>query len=114
MRRRYKSVLWVVLACLVGSQCIPLLQRKSMKLIHKNTGFTVVEIQKNTVHIKDPFLEKQLKLKGIAIPEFLRPEYNGKPVITMDDPLFSKAFTEVYLPLYLGENSYEWKQEGFF
>ncbi len=79
-----------------------------MKLIHKSTGFVVAEIQDGSIQIKDPFLAKELQLKGISIPIPLRSEFDGKSAIRMGDPLFVKAFREVYLRINMDEGSYEW------
>lgn len=110
MKRFKKTLLWIALAAIVGSIFIPLFQRNTMKLVHKSSGFVVAEKQGRTVSIKDPFLAKELKLKGISIPVPLRDKFEGKAVVRMGDPLFSKAFEEVYLRLNMEGNSYEWKE----
>lgn len=96
----------------MGLIYISLFQRTSMKLIHKTTGFVVAHEQGQSLKINDPFLAKELNLKGIAIPSPLRANYDGKSVIRMDDPLFAKAFREVYLKINMGEASYEWKDKA--
>lgn len=110
MKRFKKTLLWIALAAIVGSIFTPLFQRNTMKLVHKSTGFIVAEKQGRTVSIKDPFLAKELKLKGISIPAPLRDKFGGKAVVKMDDPLFPKAFEEVYLRLNREKSSYEWKE----
>ena len=83
-----------------------------MKLIHKTTRFVVAEMDNKSITIKDPFLEKELKLKGIKIPQVLKDQFEGKTAVKMGDPLFPKAFKEIYLKLNMGETSYEWKEES--
>lgn len=82
-----------------------------MKLIHKPTRFIVAEMDNNSIIIKDPFLQKELKLKGIKIPPVLKDQFEGKTVVKMGDPLFPKAFKEIYLKLHMEESSYEWKEQ---
>ena len=82
-----------------------------MKLIHKTTGFVVAQMQGESLQINDPFLAKELKLKGIAIPAPLRNQFDGKAVVRMGELLFAKAFREVYLKINMGEGSYEWKNK---
>jgi len=107
-----KVFLWIGLGAIMGFICTSLFQRTSMKLIHKTTGFVVAQEQGQSLQINDPFLEKELKLKGIAIPAPLRAQFDGKAVVRVGDPLFAKAFREVYLRINMGEGSYEWKDKA--
>jgi hypothetical protein len=80
-----------------------------MKLTHNTTHFVVAERIGSCLTIKDPLLLAQLKINGIEIPPFMRPIFQNKKVIYLDDPLFTQAFEEVYLKLYMDKKGYEWK-----
>ena len=108
-----KLLQWTLRACLcalVAFYTLSLLKRTCMQLIHKKTGFVVAEENRTALAIKDPFLLKDLQISGISIPSALRGQYEGKANIKMDDPLFPKAFKEVYLKLQMKEGMYEWKE----
>lgn len=96
----------------VGLFVISLVVRTCMKLIHKNTGYVVAEQSGSALVINDPFIQKELKLKGIQIPPALRSQYDGKSIIRMDDPLFAKAFKEVYLKMHSNQTSFEWTEKN--
>ncbi|MCX6987379.1 MAG: hypothetical protein NT065_04400 [Chlamydiae bacterium] len=80
-----------------------------MKLTHKTTQFVIAERLGSYLTIKDPLLLAQLKMNGIEIPPFMRPIFQNKKVIYLDDPLFTQAFEDVYLKLYIDQKGYEWK-----
>jgi hypothetical protein len=108
MKKLLQLLLRIALGAAVGIYVISLLKRTCMKLIHKQSGFVVAQQQDTALKINDPFLEKELKIKGITIPVALRKDYDGKSVIMMDDPLFPKAFKEVYMKLSMKEEMYQW------
>jgi hypothetical protein len=83
----------------------------SMKLVQKETGDVVIEFKDNTAIFHSRFLEKALKEDGVLIPPAMRAEFGGKEVVFVDDPLFEKAFVEVYWPFYMkaANSSYEWQ-----
>jgi hypothetical protein len=112
MKKIKKLFLLIGLGATVGVTLTSLTNRSEMKLIHKTTRFVVAETDNKSIIIKDPFLEKELKLKGIKIPPVLKDQFEGKAVVKMGDPLFAKAFKEIYLKLNMGESSYEWKEES--
>lgn len=84
------------------------LSGESMKLVQKETGHVVVEFQNHKAKFHSHFLEKILSAEGIFIPPVLRNQFEEKEVVYMEDPLFEKAFIEVYSKFNLG-TSYEWK-----
>ncbi len=50
-----------------------------------------------------------LRIQGIAIPLQLQEKYQQKAFVKLGDPLFQKAFCEIYCPQYFGSKEYEWK-----
>ena len=83
-----------------------------MKLVDKNTEKVVVEFKDEAVTFYSRFLEAQFEEQGILIPPAMQSQFEGKGEIFLEDPLFKKAFVEVYLPFYMaGANSpYEWRE----
>jgi hypothetical protein len=105
-------------SCMLGGCIIFLLgvffyftpfNEKPMKLIHSKTKFVVVEFQNDKVIFHDRFLEKEMKLRGIAIPPALRDQYEQKAFVKLQDPLFQKAFQEIYYPIYLAPREHVWE-----
>ena len=83
-----------------------------MQLVDKNTGKVILEFRDEAVIFHSPFLEAQFEERGIPIPLAMQALFEGKQEIFLGDPLFQKAFVEVYLPFYMAgaNSSYEWKQ----
>ena len=96
----------IFLASLFGTYGDP------MQLVDKNTGKVILEFKDEAVTFYSPFLEAQFEERGILIPPLMQPEFQGKQEVLLGDPLFKKAFIEIYLPFYMaGANSpYEWKK----
>lgn len=84
---------------------------ESMKLVDPKTDHAIIEFKDNTVKFYSAFLEKILRQEGISIPPGMRSSFNGKEVIFIDDPLFEKAFIEVFWPFHMDSAyaSYEWR-----
>ena len=80
-----------------------------MKLVHNTTGFVVIEFKGNKALFKDRFLEREMKLHGIAIPPPLREKYHGKSSVHIEDKDFSKAFKEIYYTYTLNPGDYRWE-----
>lgn len=80
-----------------------------MKLVHKQTGNVVVEFKDNITTFHNPFLEKEIKQRGIFIPPFMRDQFDGKEIVFMTDPLFEKAFVDVYWQFTMPKTQYEWQ-----
>lgn len=81
-----------------------------MKLVNTKTGFVIVEFQEGKALFNDRFLEAEMKETGILIPPSLLKEFGAKEVIYYGDPLFEKAFVEVYYPLCIAHCLYQWQQ----
>ena len=79
-----------------------------MRLIHKKSRFNIITLEENTILINDPFLKKELLYKGISIPLYKRSEYGMKSSIKMEDPLFLKAFKEIFVKTRFSDSSYIW------
>ena len=80
-----------------------------MKLVNTKTGFVVVEFKKGKVQFHDRFLEVEMKETGIFIPPSMTKLYEGKEMVLLGDPLFEKAFVEVYYPLCIANALYQWQ-----
>ena len=80
----------------------------AMKLINSKSGFVLVEFKNGAPLFHDRFLEAEMKDRGIAIPLNRRAEYKDKESIYPGDSQFQKAFTEIYVPLVLASNRYQW------
>jgi hypothetical protein len=79
-----------------------------MQLIHLKTGFIVVEYQREKTLFHDPFLQREMKRRGILIPPSMRTEYNGRTVIRLEDADFQRAFKEIYTPAVFNNQMYVW------
>ena len=80
-----------------------------MKLINTKTGYVVVEFQNGKAAFHDRFLEAEMKETGIFIPPALAHDFEGKETIFLGEPLFEKAFVEVYYPLCIANSLYQWQ-----
>jgi len=81
----------------------------AMKLVNNRSGFVLIEFKNGTPLFQDRFLEAEMKERGIAIPVNRRAEYKGKDSIYPGDPQFQQAFTEIYVPLVLASNHFQWQ-----
>ncbi len=82
-----------------------------MRLINKKTKQPLVEIQQERVHFYSDFLEKEMQVLGIEIPHGLQVQYGGKTHIMLGDPLFTKAFQEVYCVHYMDSTQFRWEMQ---
>jgi hypothetical protein len=82
---------------------------ESMKLVNTKTGFVIVEFKQGKAEFFDRFLEAEMKETGILVPPAMGPLFENKEVILLGDPLFEKAFIEVYYPLCIANSLYQWK-----
>lgn len=83
---------------------------ENMKLVNTKTGFIVVEFKEGRAEFHDRFLEAEMKETGILIPSIMAQDFESKEVIFLGDPLFEKAFIEVYYPLCVANNVYQWQK----
>ena len=83
-----------------------------MRLIDTKTGYVIIEFEENHVRFLNWFLEKELTNEGIFVPPFLSEEFEGKKAIFPNDPLFEKAFVEIYCRFSLTDPSYQWVKES--
>lgn len=87
------------------------LSSETMKLVDIETGDIMIEFIEGRVQFLHWFLERVLTNKGIFIPPYLQSEFRNKKAIFPDDPLFQKAFIEVYCKFSLTDPSYQWIRE---
>lgn len=74
------------------------------KIYHPVTQQVLAEIFADKVIFHNQALEEALVLTGIVIPAPQRKEYEGKGNVFPNDPLFPKAFKEIYYPNCLKES----------
>ncbi len=82
-----------------------------MKLVNTKTGYVIVEFNEGKAHFNDRFLEAEMKETGIWIPPAFASSFENKETIYLGDPLFEKAFIEVYYPLCISPIVYQWQQD---
>ena len=81
-----------------------------MSLINEETGQVVVTFKNGSAHFNNRFLEEEMKEIGIPIPFLSAPDFEDRQVIYLQDPLFEKAFIEVYCPSFLNDSIYQWQK----
>lgn len=81
----------------------------SETLMNMETGSVVVEFINGQARFKDLFLAIEMKQTGIYIPKFYQKDFEEKEIIYLGDPLFEKAFIEVYVPLCIANPLYQWQ-----
>lgn len=87
------------------------LSSETMKLVDTEDGDVLIEFIEGRVQFLNWFLERVMTKNGIFIPPYLQSEFGNKKVIFLDDPLFQKAFIEVYCKFSLTNPSYQWIRE---
>ncbi len=90
----------------IGSACA---NGEEMKLVNTDTGFVVVEFKEGKTNFYDRILEAEMKESGIFIPPLKVKDFDGKKVVLLGDPLFEKAFVEIYYPLCIANRLYQWQ-----
>jgi hypothetical protein len=83
---------------------------QDMKLVNTKSNFVVVEFKEGKPLFHDRFLEAEMKERGIGIPPARRADFGGKETIPLGDPLFQKAFVEIYVPLSIASPIYQWQR----
>ena len=94
-----------ILAAVVLDDC----NTQPQKLINMKTGRAVVEFFSGRAIFHDRFLEEEMRQVGICIPSHMLEMFDGKSVIYLTDPLFEKAFIEVYTPFYIENALFQWQ-----
>jgi hypothetical protein len=81
----------------------------SEKLVNIETGSIIVEFINGEIRFGDRFLEIEMQQAGIYIPPSKTQDFDNKEIVYMVDPLFEKAFTEIYHPLCIANSLYQWQ-----
>jgi hypothetical protein len=81
----------------------------SEKLVNMENGSVVVEFANGKVQFADWFLEIEMKKKGIYIPSSMKQDFDGKEIVYVGDPIFERAFIDVYYPLCIANSLYQWQ-----
>ena len=79
------------------------------KLVNVETGSIVVEFMEGKIAFSDRFLEIEMKETGIYIPPTKTDDFNQKEIVYLGDPLFQKAFLDVYYPLSIANSLHQWQ-----
>lgn len=79
-----------------------------MKLINVSSNAIIAEISGNKIYFASAMMEEDMALNGIAIPEYLQGDYNDQFLVLLDDPLFPKAFKEVYYKYRMNHEENKW------
>ena|SRR5262245_6208739 len=79
------------------------------RLMNMETGSVVVEFTNGNAQFSDCFLETEMKQTGIYIPNSMQPGFDDKEIVYMGDPMFEKAFREVYYSLCIANSLYQWQ-----
>lgn len=79
------------------------------QLINVESGRVIVEFMNGKIKFHESFLEEEMKKTGIYIPYDLAPEFDDKEIVYLDDPMFERAFIEVYYPLCIANSLYQWE-----
>lgn len=110
MKKQLTFATFLILAAGVLFSALHQEEHPSMKLVNVKSGFVVVEFSKGETHFGDRFLEAEMRKAGILIPQAKRAEFGGKDSVLLGDPLFQKAFVEIYVPLNIASSTYSWEQ----
>ncbi|MBM3197732.1 MAG: hypothetical protein FJZ58_00560 [Chlamydiae bacterium] len=81
-----------------------------MKLVAINPYEVIAEFIEDRVVIHRPLLQKEMEKIGIAVPSYKRESFAGKAIVKLDDPLFAKAFQEVFFALKMNTALYRWEK----
>lgn len=81
-----------------------------MKLVNKQTKLPLVDFRESQVIFYNRFLEHEMEILGIAIPEGMRSYFNGKDYIFLGDEEFERAFKEVYYLTTIDPDVFGWQK----
>lgn len=109
MKKKLVFVILIILAAGALLSSARQEEQQPMKLVNTQSGFVVVEFDQGTIRFGDRFLEAEMRETGIQIPTHKVSEFEGKETIFPDDPLFEKAFVEIYVPLNIASSIYQWR-----
>ena len=79
------------------------------KLINAETGSVIVEFLDGKIQFYDRFLETEMKESGIYIPRSKTSDFQDKEIVYLGDPMFEKAFIDVYYPFCIANSLYQWE-----
>ncbi len=103
----FATLLILAVGILIGS--LRQEETPAMKLVNTKSGFVVAELTDGKVRFGDRFLEAEMKESGIRIPANRAADFEGKEIVLLGDPLFQKAFVEIYVPLTIASSTYRWE-----
>ena len=80
-------------------------------LVNSETGSIVVTFVEDKIQFNDRFLELEMRETGIFIPSSQTKDFGEKEIVYLGDPLFEKAFVEIYYPLCIANSLYQWEAD---
>lgn len=110
MKKQLTFATFLILAAGVLFSALHQEEQSTMKLVNVKSGFVVVEFSKGEIRFGDRFLEAEMRKAGVLIPQVRRAEYGEKERVLLGDPLFQKAFVEIYVPLNIASSTYSWEE----
>lgn len=100
------KMILIAATCFLGT-----MHSEDMKLVHTKSHAIIISFHDGRAQFYDSILAQEMDNLGVYIPPFKRGEFEGKKKIFPCDPLFQKAFVEVYYPLAIANPVYQWEIE---
>lgn len=79
-----------------------------MRLVNLQSNKPIVEFRGDEVVFHNKFLEKEMRLLGIPIPNGLRGDFEGQDTVYLESKNFQRAFKEIYYPVAMGSHLFRW------
>jgi len=81
-----------------------------MRLVNVQTKKPLVEFIGEKTLIHNKFLEEEMKMMGIPIPDGLRGLFQGRDYVHLHEEKFQEAFKEVYYMTYMDPRLFKWEE----
>ena len=78
-----------------------------MKIVHRSTGRIIAEEEEDRVVVYNELFKRIWEKEGIAIPAFLKNDFNGVEKIKLGERNFSRALFEVYYKFNMNKKSFK-------
>lgn len=79
-----------------------------MKLINIQTNQPLVEFIGEKTLIHNKFLEEEMRMMGIPIPDGLRGLFEGRDYVHLYEEKFQEAFKEIYYATFMDARLFKW------
>lgn len=81
-----------------------------MRLVNVETKKAIVEFIGKKTLIHNKFLEEEMKILGIPIPDGMRGLFEGRDTIHLDEEKFQEAFKQIYFFSYMDPRHFKWEE----